>query len=148
MRPARRHMPLVLGLMGVILIGVTSAWADVTVSPTGISFGSVTVGAQSTRNVTVSQRGFGSTSVDVSLWGSPVFSASPTTFRVPPTITVVVAQVEPDNHRHHHTPTPTPTPKPTPTPTPTPKPTPTPTPTQQGAAAGENSYQPLLHVYP
>jgi hypothetical protein len=136
MRPARRHVPLVLGLMGVILLGVMSALADATVSATSTSFGSVTAGSQSTRNLTVSERGFGSTSVDVSLLGSPVFSASPTTFKVPPSETVVVAQldqVESLFRRRHHTPTPTPRPTRTHTPTPTPRPTrtrtPTPTPT-------------------
>jgi P pilus assembly chaperone PapD len=92
MRAARRHMPLVLGLMGVILMGVTSAWADITVSPTRLIFGSVTVGQSSQLPVTVSHTGSGSTYIGVSISGSgaSAFSASPTSFKVPPSQTVVV----------------------------------------------------------
>jgi hypothetical protein len=68
MRPARRHMPLVLGLMSVILLGVTTAWAaGTTVSLTSLSFGSVVAGTTPPpQQVTVSQKGAGSTEVKVS----------------------------------------------------------------------------------
>jgi hypothetical protein len=85
MVPARRQIPLVLGLMSAILFGVTSAWAaGVTVSPGSLSFGSVQVGTKATKQVTVTQNGTGSTSVSVSISGSnsSSFSASPTSFTV------------------------------------------------------------------
>jgi hypothetical protein len=148
MRPARRHMPLVLGLMGAILIGVTSAWAAVTVSPTSLSFGSVTVGTSRTLHVTVSQKRSGFTtnvSVSISGSGAPAFSASPTRFTVPPTKTVNVT-FRPTStgtftaivHINAWTVTVTGTGVGT-----KPTPTPTPTPTTSGLS-GQNPYLPLL----
>src|SRR5271156_460131 len=85
MRPARRQMPLVLGLMSVILLGVTTAWAAVTVSPTTVNFGNVVVGTPATRPVTVQQSISGViTSARVSFSGKnkSSFSSSPTKFKV------------------------------------------------------------------
>src|SRR5271169_4591524 len=79
MRPARRHMPLVLGLMSAILLSVTAAYAAIIVSSSIVDFGAVVVGGTSTQQITVFQRGNGSTSVKVSLPTTTVGSFSTNT---------------------------------------------------------------------
>lgn len=162
MKPAQRHLPLVLGLMSLIFFCVTAAHAAITVSPTSANFGSVVIGTSSTQPVTVSQKGGGNTSVKVSFTTTNVgsFSASTTKFKVskkggPVTVTVTfTAGTSPGSASavmkvngkkvlltaNVISPTPTPTPTPIgPTPTPTPNP-----PVGSDGAAAASSWVPIM----